>query len=287
MILFYALLAAAVGMTVAQDLWVGQPLYHFGWYNVLDGALFVLALLRRRALTRRNSSTASRSALLLFGCGIVVLAGVASGLMGTNTHAVIGAPGATVYDPSTATSFVFPLRAQGAIRMPAGFDAGNSRYSGGLVLTRFLRPVVMVAAADDHGNSLTLTQPSNASFLSPVLLMQQKTVIAGMPVRFDTFSIPAKRRSVKAVLFSVREASQLRTEPPIEGRPAVLFDVIPGGIGIAASGASVAIAGLRLTARVQRYPAVRVASAPYLPVLLAGLLIGIAGAIRMRSRSKT
>jgi hypothetical protein len=146
---------------------------------------------------------------------------------------------------------------------------------------------VYVEAADAAGNHLTITQPTNATFLSPVLLMQQSTTIAGMEVQYDTFSVPALRRNIKAVLFSEQQASQLRSNPPITGKPAVLFAVsdnadrvLPGGIGLVASGDRKRIDGLVLGATVGTYPAVVVASAPYLPVFAIGLVLLVAGAVR-------
>lgn len=266
-------------MSLASDLWIGAPVFHLGWYNALAVTLFVLAFLQWRAV--------GRASVLLFGSGMIVLASVASGLMGTQTHVVAGAPGATVRDARSGSTLVFPLDPKSGIGLPAGLDVFGSRFSAGLIFTPFARRVVGVSVSDARGNHLTMTQPSNASFLSPVLLMLQKTSIDGMPVHFDTFAVPAKERSVKAVLFSAREAMRLRTNPPAQGRPAILFDVVPGGIGIAASGERATIGGLVLQAHVLRYPAVRVASGPYLPALVVGLVLVLFGAIRMRSRSKT
>jgi hypothetical protein len=158
--------------------------------------------------------------------------------------------------------------------------------------------VVHVDAADARGGHLTITQPTNASFLSPVLLMQQQTVIDGMNVRFDSFSVPALSRNVKAVLFTEQQAAQLHTDPPIIGQPAVLFavadnadHVVRGGIGLVAPGAQKQIGGLRLSATVLTYPALVVASAPYWPILALGVLLVIGGALglgaRTPSRSRT
>ena len=149
-------------------------------------------------------------------------------------------------------------------------------------------------AADPGGNRLTITQPTNGSFLSPVLSMQQTTTIGGLNVRYDTFAVPALRRTLKAVLFTADQAAGLGDQAPPSGTPAVLFAVadrsdhpVPGGIGIVASGSQKAIGGLRLGAEVGNYPAVSVASAPYLPVLIVGGLIFLAGAARSAYRSRT
>lgn len=289
MILFWTLLACAAGMVLAQDAVPGRALYHYGWYNALDVALFVLAAMQLRPVQRTQPQRFSGAVVAAFGCAVVVLAGVASGLMGPDTHTVVGAPGASVRDADAGGSFVFPLdgstvqlaRGRSSVAIGAG-----RRYSGGFVLWQQPRTVVTVEAADPRGGHLTITQPTNASFLSPVLLMQQTTTIAGMNVQFDTFSVPALSRSVRAVLFSPQQAAQLHSPAIVAGEPAVLFAVsdrsdreVPGGIGILAPGEKRVIGGIQFGATVGTYPAIAVASAPYLPVLVLGMLILAAGIV--------
>ena len=283
---FWLPLLAAVLMVFAQVAFPGASLYHTGWYNVLDLLLFVLAVAQR-----------SRNLIAAFGAAVIVLAGVSAGLMGAQTQSIAGTPGATVYGPDAGGSLHFPLRGT-----RVAFARGSSnvviadarRYSGAYVFWQTPREVVSVVAQDRRGNPLTVTQPSNDSFLSPVLLMQQQTTIAGMNVHFDTFSVPAMQRDVRAVLFSSAQAAQLHTAAPLRG-PAVLFDVAPSnragseGIGIVPSGGSAEIGGLILGARVLRYPAITIASAPYLPALAIGILVLIGSALTLRtpSRSRT
>jgi hypothetical protein len=292
-IAFWLLIAVAVAMTAAQELFPGNPLFHKGWYNVLDAALLIIAAYRPR-----------KDLIALGGAAMIVLAGVASGLMGPDTHTVVGSPGATVADDQIGASFVFPLAQprDDPRTITVALQSGSSlvsigasrRYFGGLVLWQTPRAAVWVSAADPAGNRLTITQPTNGSFLSPVLSMQQTTTIAGMNVRYDTFAVPALRRTVKAVLFTAGQAARLGPQAPPPGTPAVLFAVadrqdrpVPGGIGIVASGSQKTIGGLRLRGEVGDYPAVNVASAPYLPVLIVGGLILLAGAARTAFRSKT
>ena len=85
-------------MTLAQDAFPGNALFHRGWYNAIDAALLIVA-----AYQPRKNVTA------LCGCAIIVIAGLASGLMGPDTHTVVGAPGATVNDDQIGSAFVFPL----------------------------------------------------------------------------------------------------------------------------------------------------------------------------------
>jgi hypothetical protein len=287
-IAFWILILCAIGMVAAQDAYPGQSLYHYGWYNAIDAGLVIVAALYLRGRATRGLIVAT------FGAAIVVLTGVASGLMGPDTQTVIGAPGASVRNDDVGGTFVFPLAQSNA---PVELQRGNSvvsidgsrRYTGGFVMWQQPRTVVFVNAADAKGNHLTITQPTNASFLSPVLLMQLSTNIAGMNVNYDTFAVPAQRLSVKAVLFTQQQAAQLRASPPIIGRPAVLFAVsdnadrvLPHGIGLVPSGDRKLIAGLLLGGNVGAYPAIVVASAPYLPLFIAGIIVFIAGVVMLR-----
>lgn len=280
---FWILLACAAGMVLAQDVFPGSNVYHYGWYNALDVALFVLAAMQLRPFRKTHGPVFSLLAAAAFGGAIVVFAGVSSGLMGPDTHTIIGAPGASVRDNDVGGSFVFPLSGN-----TVAFERGNARvtvasgrrYAGGFVLWERPRTVVHIEAADARGGHLTITQPTNASFLSPVLMMEQSTSIDGMHVRFDSFSVPAAQRNVKAVLFSAQQAAQLHADPPIAGQPAILFAVadfkdrvVPGGIGIVPPDVEKSLGGLRLTASIQTYPAVVIASAPYWPILVLGLLL--------------
>lgn len=278
-------------MVLAQDAVPGSAVYHTGWYNALDIALFVLAAWQLRSLQKSHSAAFPALAAAAFGGAIVVFSGAASGLMGPDTHVVIGAPGASVRDDEVGGSFIFPLQGTAVAlqrgRSSATVGASGRRYTGGFVLWEQPRTVLNVDAADARGNHLTITQPTNASFLSPVLLLQQRTTIDGMDVSFDSFSVPAAQRNVKAVFFTPEQAAQLRTNPPIVGQAAILFavansrdDVLKGGIGIAASGVRKSLAGLQLTASAGSFPAVVVASAPYWPVLALGMLVIIVGAVK-------
>lgn len=289
MILFWLLLGCAVALVLAQDVDPGRALYHYGWYNALALALFIIAALQLRTLRKTYGARFTGIAIATFGAAIIVFAGVASGLMAPDTHTVAGSPGASVSDSDTGGRFVFPLQGT-QVRFERGNSAaivdGGRRYSGGFIFWQQPRTVVYVTASDANGGHLTVTQPTNASFLSPVLLMQQSTTIAGMDVNFDTFSVPAAHRSVRAVLFTAQQAAQLHSPVIVTGQPAILFAVsdqqdraVPNGIGIVSPGAPRLIGGLQLGATVGTYPAIVVASAPYFPVLIFGLLVFIAGCI--------
>ena len=277
-------------MTIAQDAYPGSPVYHYGWYNALDIVLFILAAWQLRSLRRTVPHAFGALTIAAFGGAIIVFAGAASGLMGPDTHTVIGAPGATVRDDDTGGSFTFSLSGS-TVTFSTGHGTtsidGGRRYSGAFILWQEPRTVLAIDAGDARGNHLTITQPTNASFLSPVLLLEQHTTIDGMDVAFDSFSVPAMSRNVKAVLFDAQQAAQLHTDPPIIGQPAILFAVadshdrvLKNGIGIAPPGVSKIIGGLTLSASLSSYPAIVVASAPFWPVLVIGLIVLIFGGVR-------
>lgn len=274
MTLFWTLLVCAIGMTLAQDAVPGRAIYHAGWYNALAIALAVLAGrgLRKRTLRERFAFA---------GAALVTIAGAASGLLGPDTQLVIGAPGATI-DTRDYGSVAFPLDAHA---VPA------RRYTLWAIFSAQAREVVHVTVSDAGGNHLTVTQPSNATFLSPVLMMQQTARVANMDVLTDEFAVPAVSRAVKAVLFSASQAALLRRAETFAGKPAVLFDVtdakgrtLPGGLGLVPSGERKTIAGLTFGADVQPYPALEAASAPFLPLLAVGLVLFAFGAFKSRFR---
>jgi hypothetical protein len=290
LIAFWLLLVCAAGMAVAQDAYPGSPAYHYGWYNALSIALFLLAAWQLRALRKTQPHAVGSLTIAAFGGAIIVFAGAASGLMGPDTHTVVGAPGATVRDDDSGGLFTFPLNGN-TVEFTSGRGstriAGGRRYSGAFVFWQQPRTVLAVNAGDARGNHLTITQPTNASFLSPVLLLEQHTTIDGMDVAFDSFSVPAASRNVKAVLFNEQQAAQLHTNPPIIGRPAILFavadshdQVLKNGIGIVPPGTPKLIGDLTLSASLVTYPAIVVASAPYWPVLVLGAIVLIFGGVR-------
>ncbi|MFN2450490.1 MAG: hypothetical protein ABR508_11995 [Candidatus Baltobacteraceae bacterium] len=267
---FWTLLACAIGMTLAQDVFPARAVYHDGWYNAVLVACAVVAL-----VIGRRMPAASR--LCAGGAALVALAGAASGLLGPDTQVVAGAPGSTI-----------ETKEYGTLRFPLDANAIPQRsYTLSAVRSALARDVVHVWAADARGNHLTVTQPSNAAFLSPVLLMQQSVRLAGMGVRTDEFSLPAVSRSVKAVLFEPAQAAQMRTAASFPGKAAVLFAVsdangqtLHNGLGLVPSGGRKRIAGLLLGADVQAYPALSCASAPYLPLMFLGLIVFAVGVIK-------
>ncbi len=285
----YAFLATAIAVAVAlQALLPDRTIWHEGWYSVVLAA--ALALLLRTAIVR--SKNTSRPALLLvtFGTAVLAFAGIASGLLAPDPEEVVAAPGSVAPVPDLGGSLLFaPLQSADppqllrARHVPLAI--ASQRYAGAFVLREVMRTVATVDAYDASGAHLTITQPTGSAFSSPVLLMQQSQHIAGLDFPFDEFALPAAHRIVKVVLFSAHQVALLHgiSGPP---RPAVLFAVddetdqpLPNAIRLVPSGDAVTVAGLRLRARVVRYPAVEVFSAPSLPALILGFCMIGAGII--------
>lgn len=265
------LLAALVVLGVVIEVVVpGRAIYHAGWYNVALAALAIWAIASLR-----------RVPLVAFGIGAIAFAGIASGLLGPDTRTVIGAPGTSLRVDEAGGTLVFP---------PLHVDQpiGASRFTATALLRSVPRTVVAIAAFDRRGAHLTITQPTGAAFLSPVLLMQNTQTIAGFTLPYDTFAVPAAHRIVKAVLFSAAQAASMPALSMVRGS-VVLFDLeddtgasIPHGIGVAPEGQLIRLGDLGLRATVMSYPAIEVTSIPDLAVLAAGFLAILIGALLTR-----
>ncbi|HET7814818.1 MAG TPA: hypothetical protein VFL13_10645 [Candidatus Baltobacteraceae bacterium] len=273
---FWMLVVCAAVMAIVQEIVPGRPLYHYGWYNALDAALIAAAMYGIRKRTPGQQ-------LAVAGAGLIALAGIASGLMGPDTQTIVGAPGATI-ETADFGAIRFPLDASG---IPA------RRYGMQAIFTAVPRDVVHVTASDAKGNHLTLTQPTGATFLSPVLLMQQTAQIAGRTLRTDEFSLPAVARSVKAVYFTPAQIADMHPPGIAPGSAAVLFDMtdskeraVPHGLNLIASGTQGNVGGVVLRPDVEVFPAIEAASAPMLPLVLIGLVVLFAGAAQSFARRK-
>lgn len=281
--------AALVVIALVELLHPGAQLYTAGWFNVLIVALIVLLGVATASAVRRIESRPARAAAVVaaFAAGVCGLTTVVSGLLGPDAQTVVAAPGQTVRIEELGGSLIFPLHdASGSseVMLERGSRAeaiGGRRFDGSFVLVRKMRTVVSVDATDRRGGHLTVTQPTGAAFLSPVLLMQATQPIAGMIVPYDSFSVPAAHRVVKVILFSAEQAAHL---PALQtSEPAVLFDVenakereVPGGIGPARNGVRVVLAGIGLRPTIFDYPAVRIISVPNLPVTLVAAVLALA-----------
>jgi hypothetical protein len=288
--------ALAVVIAVVVEIVVpGRPVYHAGWYNVLLVALVIVTIVAARRRWRKHGLARARAATLMVAAGAAIagLAGSASGLLAPDDQSFVGAPGERVHVESLGT-LAFPLASaetptvqavvlERALRSPVEIGE-HPRDAGNFILSTLARNVVYVEARDLSGNRLTVTQPTGATFLSPVLLMEHLQSIAGMDLPFDSFNVPARRRVVKAVMFTPAQAAMLLHGGAQAGEPAVLFAVddeserpLPHAIALSAGGRTVRVDGLLLRGVVATYPAVTVVAAPNIVVTAIGALLVLGG----------
>lgn len=292
-----ALTLVVVAAVVVELVLPGKSVYHAGWYNVSLAALAIIAILSGRRHLRANADAKLRfvAVALMTGAAIAGLAGVVSGLLAPDAQTFVGAPGQRLRVESLGT-LDFPLAsaesaATGAVTLERPLHhvvtIGDAPYyAGNFVLHATPRDVVYVEARDLRGNRLTVTQPSGSVFLSPILVMEHRQTIAGMDLPFDTFSVPAAQRVVKAVMFTAAQAAMLLRGGAALGEPAVLFAVddenqrpLPNAIALSAGGRAVNAGGLMLRGQVMSYPAIEVAATPNVVATAFGALLVLAGVI--------
>ncbi len=274
------------------------PFYH-SWQYALALVLALAALIAyaNDALRGRAGVRGKRALLAIAGAAIVDVAGLASGLLGPDTALITGTPGTVVPIPALgAAAFFAPVDADGvalgtgsvALRRrgaaPVELARGERRVLGDSLLYLEPRPAAYVEEFDAHGARLTITQPSNASFLSPVILFPQRQRIGAIDVPLDTFAAPARHRVVRALYFTPAQLAQVGHGAAMRdaSQPALVLAMAADdgrslGIALAESGATVALGGIRVRATIGTYPALAVASAPPLWALLAGIGAFIAG----------
>lgn len=282
-------------LTLAQDVFPGRDWYH-GWQyaTVLAIAIFFMATYAWSARTGRDGTAGRRIALALAGAIAVAIAGLLSGLIGPDTVTIVGAPGTVVPVPDVGVAAFFgtadpasiargdapvtlrrpgvEARSVGAWPLPLGMS---------VVFTE-MRPAAYIVARDARDNHLTITQPNNPAFLSPVVLFRQSQTIRAKAFPMDTFAVPASHRIAHILYFGAADLAEFRHGAPgATGDGAVLAvsdDAgVSKGITIAQSGTDVSIAGMRLTVTLGRYPVLLVASGPQPAVTIAGVLLFLAG----------
>ena len=167
-------IAAAVIVEVVVP---GKSLYHSGWYNVAIAAVGVATFAggRRRFLVVRVARVRAALAVLIAGTAILVVAGLANGLLAPDNQTVIGAPGQRVRVESLGT-IVFPVATAETVTATVHLErpfhslieiGQRSHAAGDFILRTQMRSVVYVEARDLRGNRLTVTQPEGIAFLSP------------------------------------------------------------------------------------------------------------------------
>ena len=288
--------AIVIALAVAQDLYPRTPLYHT-WQYALALAIGLTVTLAYANGARRGKDGTAGKRLLLAMAGAVVagLAGLASGLLGPDTATVAGTPETVVPIPSLgAAAFFGSADADTIARGSAGVIVRRKtadeislapsarRVLGESLLYLEPLPAAYVDAYDARGAHLTVTQPTNTAFLSPVLQFRQRQRIGALDVPFDTFATPALHRVVRALYFTPHDLAQFNPANAGSKTPALVLTVAddagkPLGITLASSGHDVAIAGMRLRATVGTYPALAVASAPPAWALVLGVALYVLG----------
>jgi hypothetical protein len=293
-----AFASALFGMALvfAQDVVPSWPGFHV-WQYAAALALAITAVAGYAWGARRGADGEAGTRLFFAALGAIVVmaAGIASGLLGPDTETVVRAPGTVAPLPDVGAAGFFPLADPAAIargdavveiRRRDGSSVeigpGERRFVNDTALETRPQPAAYVEARDEHGNRLTITQPTNAAFLSPVLLFPQRITIAGKPLPADSFATPALHRQIKAFYFS-KEASAA-AQHGLTGSEAVLVAVDddsgklePGGIGFVPSSGEATIGGIRFRVSVGTYPALVISAVPYPLALWFGGVLFVAG----------
>jgi hypothetical protein len=295
----------AIGLTLAQDIRPGLDIYHTWQYAaVMTMAILILVNYAWSARAGSDGAAGRFVALGIGGALIVAVGGLLSGLIGPDTLTVSGAPGTVTPVPDlAAAAFFSPADEQTIARGDAtvtlrkrdaaaiAVPATGRLYLGTSIVYLQGRPAAYIVARDAHGNRLTVTQPTNPTFLSPVLLFPQLQPLRDKSYPLDTFATPALHRISRALYFSAADA---QTFNHLGSRqPALVLSVNDDngktvGLTIVPSGREVAIGDLHVTATLGTYPQLIVAAAPDPLVLAIGLLLfaGGLGAAFVRRRER-
>ena len=290
--------ALAIGLVLAQDFVPQSSLYHTWQYALaLAIALAVIVGYANGARRGADGVAGRRLVLAMAGAVIVCVAGIASGLLGPDTASIAGTPGTVVPIPSLGAAAFFAQADAGTIahgdagitlrRRNAGEIAlapSSRRVTGESVLYLEPHAAAYLDVTDERGAHLTITQPNNASFLSPVLLFHDRQRIGEVEVPFDTFATPARHRIVRALYFTPRDLAQFGHAGASIDRthPALVLTVAddagkPLGITLASSGSEAELGGIRVRATLGSYPTLAVASAPQTWALIVGVALFLAG----------
>ncbi|MEA2784327.1 MAG: hypothetical protein QOF71_431 [Candidatus Eremiobacteraeota bacterium] len=291
-----AVAAIIIALALAQDLFPRTPLYHTWQYALALTIGLTVTLAYANGARRGADGVAGRRLLLaMAGAAVAGIAGLASGLLGPDTATVSGTAGTVVPIPALgAAAFFGAADAETIARGSAGVivrrkSAGEialaprgRRVMGESLVYLEPQPAAYVDAYDERGAHLTVTQPTNTSFLSPVLLFRQRQRIGALDVPFDTFATPALHRVVRALYFTPRDLAQFNPANGDVKEPALILTVAddtgkPLGIKLAAAGQDVTIAGVRVHATLGTYPALAVAAAPPTWALVLGVALFVLG----------
>jgi hypothetical protein len=289
-----AVAVLAIVLVLAQDVQPRSALYHT-WQYALALAIALVVVLAYANGARRGADgpVGKRLAWAMLGAAAVAAAGIGSGLLGPDTATVIGTPGTVNPIPALGAAAFFAPADAAAIERGGGgvilrrrnapevaLDGGSRRVLGESLVYLEPRPAAYVEAYDERGAHLTVTQPTNSSFLSPVLLFRERQRIGAISVPLDTFAAPASKRVVRALYFTPAELAQFQHVAGAAGgeRPALVVTVAddagrPLGITLVPSGRDTTVAGIRIRATLGTYPALAIAAAPPTWLLAAGVAL--------------
>jgi hypothetical protein len=289
----FAFALPAIVLTVAQDVLPARSWYHSWQYTVILAlAILVMAVHAWRAWRGGDGPRGRRVALALAGAVAIALAGLLSGLIGPDDVTVVGTPGTVTPVPDLGAAAFFPAAdpqtlprgdAQVVLRRrdAAPVSVGTTPVPIGLwVAFTQLRPAAYVIVRNARGERLTVTQPNNSSFLSPVILFRQAQQIHDRTFPLDTFAVPGQARVVHVLYFSPADLATFPHDPgaSLPSQPATILSVTTDagtqqGITMAPSGRDTAIGGLHVTLTLGTYPVLQLASAPQPFVVIAGLAL--------------
>jgi hypothetical protein len=300
----------AIGLTVVQDLQPARDWYH-SWQYIALLALAIVVMIGYAWSARGGADGTSgrRIALALVGAIATTVAGLLSGLIGPDTVTVVGTPGTVTPVPDLGVAAFFAPADPASIargdanitlrrRGDGPLEVGPQPTPVGLsVVFTQLRPAAYVVARDARGNRLTVTQPTNPSFLSPVMLFRAQQQIRDKTFPMDTFATPAAQRITRILYFSASDLAAFRHGLGGGGNaPGAVLSVADDagnarGLTIAASGLPVHVADLDLTITLGTYPVLVIASAPQPIVMIAGIalfvLAGLWSLLSSRSSTRT
>jgi hypothetical protein len=284
----------AIGLTLAQDVRPGLDVYHTWQYAAaLTIALIIMIPYAWGARTGSDGAAGRRIAFAITGAAAIAAGGLVSGLIGPDTVTVGGSPGTVTPVPDLDAAAFFgsadpPTIARGDATVvlrrkgaePLAVSQGGRLFLGTSIVYLAARPAAYIVARDAGGDRLTVTQPTNPTFLSPVLLFPQDQPIRGKSYPLDTFAAPGVHRIARALYFSANDAQTFSHLG--SGGAALVLSVNDDsgksvGLTIVPSGRDVAIGDLHITATLGTFPRLVIASAPHPALLIIGLLMFIGG----------
>jgi hypothetical protein len=291
----FAFALLAIALTLAQDVFPARDWYH-AWQYTTILAIAVLVMLAHgwQAARGKAGPNGKRIALALAGAVAVAVAGLLAGLIGPDTVTVVGTPGTVTPIPDLGVAAFFAQADPETIprgdatvtlrRLGSGpVEIGPRPVPVGLsVAFTQSRPAAYIVVRNGRGERLTVTQPNNPSFLSPVILFRQSQEIHDQTFPLDTFAVPAAHRVIRILYFSAADLATFRHDPsaPAPTGPGAILSASDDsgaqqGITMASSGAETTIGGLRVTVTLGTYPVLEVAAAPQPYVAAGGVLLFI------------